>query len=236
MLSGLNGKGLFFGNMKGGVGKSTLCMYVLEMIMQLRPDLDVMLIDTDPQSTSSRMMGGLLPPEKIRSMPMGDRYDGAIMSTVDGVIKSHLVNDNTLTVIDSAAGKIGNIWQVALLCNTMIVPTSLSWTDMQPTIDYISEIDERKEDYDSTTPHIIVVPNKTSPQQKDYSLINDAAKSLNVIVAPPVSDFSIVRKSSHDYRGLKDVEDSRFHDEIRALAQFIVSHVISGELDRIFAK
>ena len=106
---------------------------------------------------------------------------------------------------------------------------------MHPTIDYIREIDERKEDYDSTTPHIIVVPNKTSPQQKDYSLINDAAKSLNVIVAPPVSDYSIVRKSSHDYQGLKDVEDSKFHEEIKTLAQFIVSHVISGELDRIFA-
>ena len=235
MLSGLNGKGLFFGNMKGGVGKSTLCMYVLEMIMQIKPDLDVLLIDTDPQSTTSRMMQNILPAEKIRSMPMGDRYDGAIMSTVDGVIKSHLVNDNTLAVIDSAAGKVGNIWQVAFLCNTMIVPTSLSWTDMHPTIDYIREIDERKEDYDSTTPHIIVVPNKTSPQQKDYSLINDAAKSLNVIVAPPVSDYSIVRKSSHDYQGLTDVADSKFHEEIRTLAQFIVSHVISGELDRIFA-
>ena len=67
MLSGLNGKGLFFGNMKGGVGKSTFCMYVLEMIMQLKPELDVPLIDTDPQSTSSRMMSNLLPPEKIRA-------------------------------------------------------------------------------------------------------------------------------------------------------------------------
>ena len=236
MLSGLNGNGLFFGNMKGGVGKSTLCMYVLEMILKLQKDLDVLMIDTDPQSTSSRMMTNILPAEKIRSMPMGDRYDGAIMSTVDGVIKSHLVNDNTLAVIDSAAGKVGNIWQVALLCNTMIVPTSLSWTDMQPTLDYIREIDERKEDYDSTTPHIIVVPNKTSPQQKDYSLINDAAKSLNVIVAPPVSDFSIVRKASHEYKGLTDVEGSRFYEEIETLAQFIISHVLSGELDRIFAR
>ena len=66
---------------------------------------------------------------------MGDRYDGAIMSTIDGVIKSHLVKDNSIVVVDTAAGKIGNIWQVALLCNTMIVPTSLSWTDMQPTIE-----------------------------------------------------------------------------------------------------
>ena len=144
MLAGLNGHGLFFGNMKGGVGKSTLCIYTLEMIKKLRPDLDILLIDTDPQGTSSKMMASILEPEQIRFMPMGDRYDGAIMSTIDGVIKSHLVKDNSLVVVDTAAGKIGNIWQVALLCNTMIVPTSLSWTDMQPTIEYVQEIDTRK--------------------------------------------------------------------------------------------
>ena len=88
MLAGLNGHGLFFGNMKGGVGKSTLCIYTLEMIKKLRPDLDILLIDTDPQGTSSTMMKSILAPEKIRFMPMGDRYDGAIMSTIDGVIKS----------------------------------------------------------------------------------------------------------------------------------------------------
>lgn len=236
MLSGLNGKGLFFGNMKGGVGKSTLCMYTLEMIQRLKPELDILLVDTDPQASSSNMMQSILPPEKIRFMPMGDRYDGVIMSTVDGVIKSQLVKDDSMVVVDTAAGKIGNIWQVALLCNTMIVPTSLSYTDMQPTIEYIQEIDSRKEDYGTTTPHIIVVPNRTSPNQRDYSLITDAAKSLNVIVAPPVSDFSIVKQSSHNYQGLKDVEGTRFYEEVLGLAEFIVSHVMSGELDRIFAE
>lgn len=236
MLAGLNGRGLFFGNMKGGVGKSTLCIYTLEMIMRLRPELDILLIDTDPQGTSSSMMKSVLPPEKIRFMPLGDRYDGAIMSTIDGVIKGHLVNDNSMVVVDTAAGKIGNVWQVALLCNTMIVPTSLSWTDMQPTIEYVKEIDSRKEDYTSMTPHIIVVPNRTSPNQRDYSLINDAAKSLNVIVAPPVSDYSIVKHSSHNFHGLKDVDGSKFANEIETLAGFIVSHVLSGELDKIFAE
>lgn len=236
MLAGLNGHGLFFGNMKGGVGKSTLCMYTLEMIKRLKPDLDILLIDTDPQGTSSSMMKSILDPDQIRFMPMGDRYDGAIMSTIDGVMKSHLVKDNSLVVVDTAAGKIGNIWQVALLCNTMIVPTSLSWTDMQPSIEYVQEIDARKEDYTSMTPHIIVVPNRTSPNQKDYSLINDTAKSLNVIVAPPVSDFSIVKHSSHNYNGLKDVEKSRFYGEIETLGNFIVSHVLSGELDRIYSE
>jgi chromosome partitioning protein len=236
MIAGLNGKGLLFGNMKGGVGKTTLCMYILEMIQRLRPKLDVLLIDTDPQASASHMMESVIAAEKIRSMPMGHRYNGAVMSTIDSVIRRQLVQDDSIVMVDTAAGKIGNVWQVALLCNTIIVPTSLSWTDIRPTIDYIQEIDDRKEDYGITTPHIIVVPNRTSPHQRDYSLITNTAKNLNVIIAPPVSDFAVVKHSSHNYRGLIDVEGSRYYDEIHSLADFIISHVMSGDLDRIFAK
>ena len=90
---------------------------------------------------------------------MGDRYDGAITSMIDGVIKSHLVKDDSVALIDTGAGKIGNVWQLALLCNTIIVPTSLSCTDIRPTIDFINEVDAFKENYDTKTPHIVVVPN-----------------------------------------------------------------------------
>lgn len=236
MISGFNGKGLMFGNMKGGVGKSTLCMYTLEMLQRLKPKLDILLIDTDPQASSSTMMTKIMPMDRVRAMPMGDGYDGAIMSTVDGIVKSHLVKDDSMVVVDAAAGKIGNVWQVAVMCNAIIVPTSLSWTDLQPTIAYIEELDARKDDYGTINPHLIVVPNRTSPQQRDYSYLTDAVNDLNVVLAPPVSDFAIVKQSSHGFKGLVDVEGSRYYDEIHGLATFIVSHVLSGKLDKIFEK
>lgn len=234
MVTGFAGKGIFFGNMKGGVGKSTLCIYTLEMLQRMKPELDILLIDTDPQATSSSMLRGILDESRVRFMPIGDRYDGTVMSMIDGVVKSHLMEKDTLVVLDTAAGKIGNIWQVALLCNTMIVPTSLSWTDMRPSIDYVSEIDSRKSDYDSQTPHIIVVPNRVSPNQKDYSLLYNAARDLNVVISPPVCDYSIVKHSSYDYKGLEAIEGSRFFGEVEKLAQFIISHVLTGKLDEIF--
>ena len=234
MINGLPGKGIFFGNMKGGVGKSTLCMFTVDMLKTIKPELDIMMIDTDPQATSSLMMKGLLPEDRIRFMPIGDRFDGAVLSTIDGVIKSHLMDEDSIVIIDSAAGRIGNIWQVALLCNTMIIPTSLSWTDMAPTIDYIAEIDSRKVDYDSITPHIIVVPNRMSPNQKDYSQLYNKVGELNVVIAPPVCDYSVVRHSSHNFLGLKSVEQTRFYGEIEKLAQFITSHVLTGKLDSIY--
>lgn len=234
MISGLSGKGIFFGNIKGGVGKSTICIYVFEMLRRLRPDLAFLLVDTDPQASASISLQHIVPQQSLRFMPMGDRYDGAVMSMIDGVLKSHLVNDNSVAFIDSAAGKIGNVWQVALLCNTMIVPTSLSYTDIRPTIDFIKEIDSFKENYNTKTPHVIVVPNRSSPQQKDYSILTNAAENLNLVIAPPVSDFSIVRHSSHDFNGLADIEGTRFYEQIENLTNFIISHVLSGELDTIF--
>ena len=235
MFSGLSGKGIFFGNIKGGVGKSTLCIYIFEMLRKLRPELDMMLVDTDPQASSSLMLRNIVSQNMLRCMPMGDRYDGAITSMIDGVIKSHLVKDESVALIDTGAGKIGNVWQLALLCNTIIVPTSLSYTDIRPTIDFINEVDAFKENYDTKTPHIVVVPNRSLPQQKDYSLLQQELEDMNLIIAPPVSDFSVVRHSSRQFNGLVSIEGTRFYEQIETLTNFIISHVLSGELDNIFA-
>ena len=234
MVDGFAGKGIFFGNMKGGVGKSTLCMFTLEMLRKLKPKLDILLIDIDPQATSARMMKGLLPEGRVRFMPITDNFDGTALSMIDGVIKTHLVQNNSVVIIDSPAGSIGNIWQIAMLCNSMIIPTSISWVDIQPTVEYISEIDSRKQDYRSNTPHMIIVPNKGAPNQKNYKVLYDKAKELNVVIAPPVSDYAIVRHSSYDFKGLESVKKTRFHGEVERMSKFLISHVLSGKLDKIY--
>ena len=234
VASGFSGKGLFFGNIKGGVGKSTLCMFTLEMLRKLKPELDILLIDIDPQATTAKMMKGILPEGRVRFMPISDSFDGAAISMIDGVVKSHLVQDGSLVIIDSAAGRINNVWQIAMLCNSMIIPTSLSWVDMAPTIEYIQEIDSRKSDYRSTTPHLIVVPNRSAPNQKNYSSLYDRAADLNVVIAPPVCDYAVVRNTSFDFKGLPSIKKTRFHGEVDKLARFIISHVLSGKLDSIY--
>ena len=233
-MRGFSGKGIFFGNIKGGVGKSTLCMFTLDMLRKLKPDLKVLLIDIDPQATAAKMMQNVLPDGAVRAMPITDNFDGTALSMIDGVMKTHLVEDNSLVIIDSAAGNIGNVWQVAMLCNAMVIPTSMSWVDMAPTIEYITEIDSRKIEYDSKLPHLIVVPNRNAPNQKNYAPLYDKAAELNVVLAPPVSDFAVVRHTSHNFKGLESVENSRFYGEIEKMAQFIVSHVLTGKLDEIY--
>ena len=55
-------------------------------------------------------------------------------------------------------------------------------------------------------------------------------------MAPPISDLSAGRPQNGEFIGIKGVEGTRFHKEIERLGKFIVEYVISGELDRIYAK
>ena len=229
-------KAIFVGNIKGGVGKSTLSVYLTEYLRRRFKRQSVTLIDTDPQGTSFELMEPKSKSGDVRFLPVGDRYDGVNMSTLDGVLRRLLAQNENMAVVDTGAGKLGNFWQLAFLCNTLLVPTSMSWADLRPTIDFIKEIDERKADLRSVTPHVVVVPNRVSPHQRNFQPISDALSEVNAILAPPLSELSAARNATPDFFGLDGVEGTRFHREIERLGEFLVEYVISGELDRIYAE
>jgi chromosome partitioning protein len=229
-------KAIFVGNIKGGVGKSTLTMYLTDYLRRRFKRRSVILLDTDPQGTSFELMEPKSKNGDARFLPVGDRYDGVNMTTLDGVLRRLLAQNENIAMVDTGAGKLGNFWQMAFLCNTLLVPTSMSWADLRPTIDFIKEIDERKADLRSITPHVVVVPNRVSPQQRHFQQIADALLEVNAILAPPISELSAARNSTPDFSGLDGVEGTRFHREIERLGEFLVEYVISGELDRIYAE
>ena len=229
-------KAIFVGNIKGGVGKSTLTMYLTDYLRRRFKRRSVILLDTDPQGTSFELMEPKSKNGDARFLPVGDRYDGVNMTTLDGVLRRLVAQNENIAMVDTGAGKLGNFWQMAFLCNTLLVPTSMSWADLRPTIDFIKEIDERKADLRSITPHVVVVPNRVSPQQRHFQQIADALLEVNAILAPPISELSAARNSTPDFSGLDGVEGTRFHREIERLGEFLVEYVISGELDRIYAE
>ena len=229
-------KAIFVGNIKGGVGKSTLTVYLTDYLRRRFKRQSVILLDTDPQGTSFEMLEPRSKNGDARFLPVGDRYDGVNMTTLDGVLRRLLAQNENIAMVDTGAGKLGNFWQMAFLCNTLLVPTSMSWTDLRPTIYFIKEIDERKADLRSVTPHVVVVPNRVSPQQRNFQQIADALLEVNAILAPPISELSAARNATPDFSGLDGVEGTRFHREIERLGEFLVEYVISGELDRIYAE
>jgi len=229
-------KAICVGNIKGGVGKSTLAVYLADFLRCRFARRDIMLIDTDPQGTAFEMLEPRSEVGSIKHLPVGDRYDGVNMTTLDGVLRRNISQDKTITIIDTGAGKLGQFWQMVMLCDTLLVPTSMSWADLRPTIDFIKEIDERKDEQHSITPHVVVVPNRVSHQQRNFSQLSEALGDVNAIMAPPISDLSVARSRNGGFEGMKGVAGTRFHDEIERLGQFIVDYVVSGELDRIYAK
>lgn len=230
------GKAVFVGNIKGGVGKSTIAVYLTDYLRHRFANRSVMLIDTDPQGSAYEMLEPLSNKSDIKFLPIGNRYDGVNVTTLDGILRRMLVEDDSLTIVDTGAGEMGEIWQMAMMCNTMIVPTSMSWTDLRPTIDFIKEIDQRKEDFGRLTPHVVVIPNRTSPSQRNFNVLSEALQEVNAIMAPPISDLSAARSRNMNFGGINAVEGTRFHEEIERLGEFIVDYVISGELDRIYQK
>ena len=226
---------IFVGNIKGGVGKSMLTAYLTDYLRHRFMKKTVMLVDTDPQGTSFEMMEPASPNGSVRSIPVGDRFDGVSMSTLDGVLRRSVSDENVITIVDTGAGKIGNLWRMISLSQALIVPTSMSWADLRPTIEFINDIDERKSDEGMAAPHVIVVPNRVPPNQRDFSSISSALNDVNAILAPPISDLVVARGKSQKFNGLAEVEGTRFHDEISRLGEFIVNYVISGELDRIYS-
>ena len=81
--------------------------------------------------------------------------------------------ETSLTIVETGAGWPGNVWQIAMMCGYIIVPTSLSWADLRPTIEFIREMDERKENNVTVTPHLIIVPNRIPPGQRDLSKLSE---------------------------------------------------------------
>lgn len=231
----VGGQSIFLANIKGGVGKSTLTAFLTDYFKDHFRDTKVCLLDTDPQGSAVELLGSSTSVDIARHIPIGDRYDGVNMATLDGVYRRLISDDQTLTVVDTAGGGLGNIWQLVMLSKCVLVPTSLSWADLRPTIDFVTELSERKDANNLNVPHVIIVPNRISPQQRNLSILSDAIGDMNVILAPPVSDLSIVRAQASEFSGMAGVSGTRFHEELSRLGNFIARYVLSGKLDDYYS-
>ena len=230
----IGGQSLFLANIKGGVGKSTLTAFLTDYFKLSFQNTKVCLLDTDPQGSAIELLGTSPSVNLARHIPIGDRYDGVNAVTLDGIYRRLLSDRNSLTIVDTAGGGLGNIWQLVMLSRCVLVPTSLSWADLRPTIDFITDLNERKEAAGLVAPHIILVPNRISPQQRNLKMLEDAIKDMDVVLAPPISDLSIVRSQAMSFTGLKGVEGTRFHSELTRLGKFITDYVLSGKLDQFY--
>ena len=228
------GQSIFVGNIKGGVGKSTITAFLYDYFRTQFPNRPIQMLDTDRQGTSFELLGTVANERDIRHVPVSDRFDGLSLVTLDSILRRMRADPHSLTIVDTGAGWPGNIWQIAMMCECIIIPTSLSWADLRPTVEFVREMDDRKDGQDSVLPHLIIVPNRIPPSQRDLSAISEILEGLNVVLAPPLSDLSLVRQMSGEFKGLEAAKGTRFHDEFGRLGDFIRDYVLSGKLSQMY--
>ena len=83
-------RAIFVGNIKGGVGKSTLTVYLTDYLRRRFKRQSVVLLDTDPQGTSFELIEPKRRHGDARFLPLGDRYDGVNMTPMEGVVRRML--------------------------------------------------------------------------------------------------------------------------------------------------
>ena len=232
----MNSGALIVGNIKGGVGKSMLTAFMTDFLRLKFRNHTLKVIDADPQGTSYEMLEPLMTKGSVRHLGVGGRYDGVNLVTLDSLLRTYLNSEDHLTIIDSGAGSPDSILQSIMSCRCVLVPVSLSWADIRPTIDFINIIQERKDQSGATCPHIVVVPNRVPPRQRDLSEITNALRGLDVVLAPGLSELSSVRKQSGAFAGLNALKGTRYYDEFQQLGNFICNYILSGKIDRMFDK
>ena len=232
----MNSGAILVGNIKGGVGKSMLAAFMTDFLRQKFRYHEMKVIDADPQGTAFEMLEPLFPRGSVRHLGVGGRYDGVNLVTLDSLLRSYLNNDDHLVMIDSGAGTPDSLFQAIMACRCVLVPVSLSWADIRPTVDFIKLIQERKDQTSQACPHIIVVPNRVPPRQRDISEIANAMRGLDVVIAPGLSEISAVRKQAGAFTGLTGLKGTRYYDEFEKLGNFICDYVLSGKIDSMFDK
>lgn len=232
----MNSGALLVGNIKGGVGKSMLAAFMTDFLRQKFRKHEIKVIDADPQGTAFELLEPLMPLGSIRHLGVGGRYDGVNLVTLDSLLRTYLNQEKQLVMIDSGAGGPESIMQSIMACRCVLVPVSLSWADIRPTVDFITAIQERKDQAVQTTPHIVVVPNRVPPRQRDLSDITNALRGLDVVLAPGLSELSSVRKQSSRFTGLIALKGTRYYDEFEQLGNFVCNYILSGKIDGTFKR
>ncbi|XDZ66514.1 ParA family protein [Alphaproteobacteria bacterium LSUCC0684] len=222
-------------NVKGGVGKSTLTCYLADYLRMRKPRLSMTVIDTDLQGSSYESLSPVFPAGKVKHLPISGRYDAVNVMTLDTLMRSELSYSNHVMLLDTSAGKPETLHQAMMMCKCLLVPVSLSWTDIRPTSDFIREIQELKDNAGSLTPHIIVVPNRLAPQQRNLNYLAKALTDLDVVIAPGLSELSVIKHKSEQFSGLIGTHGTRFFEEFERFGQFICDYVLTGKLDEIYS-
>ena len=151
-MAGTAARIIAVGNLKGGVGKSTLAV---NLACAIAADWRrVAIIDTDPQGTATRWAAAGRLPAAVHGVPITDFAGaGEWLDAVDDLGRTHDV-----LVVDLPAVLSPALGSAFLVADLILVPTSDSEIDLIATTRTIGRVRAARAERAANPPRVLIVP------------------------------------------------------------------------------
>ena len=211
-VSGSFGGIIAVGNLKGGVGKSTVSVGLAGAMA--RTGKSVALVDGDPQATSRRWLVRSDLPVHVETMELESLSSlETWLGRAERLVRAHG------TVIVDLPASIGPAMASAfLLSRLIIIPVSLSAVDIDGTNRVLRYIRTARSERGGIGPEVLIVPNKLPRSVGVERPVLDALHGFGEPVAAGLSLYPEHGRAFAEGSWIGDlVPGSRAHDEIMAL-------------------
>lgn len=203
------------GNLKGGVGKSTLAVNLASAFAA--GGRSTVLVDTDPQQTAARWAAHRLLPCQVLEAPIRDLAGaGAWVGYADGIRRKA-----ELVVVDLPAVLGAALAAACLLADAVLIPTGLGRVDLTTLQRTLHHLRAARRERRGSAPLALIVPTRLPPpgllrRRIDLRALADLGEPL----APPLHLDPAFEAAFAAGRWIGDVaRGSRAHRDLRALQE-----------------
>lgn len=205
------------GTLKGGSGKSTLTFNL--GVWLAMADVDVQLIDADPQATLSDVV-------EVRTE---EGFDPAILVRDRSALTNEGLREHGESLIDIGTSDMESVRTALALCDRVVVPVPPSQADIWSTQRFIQLVKSVKRD---TPPDIIGFINRGDTHHAVRET-NEAAAALVSLpdiryIKPRLSQRTVFRRSFSEGLAIFELESKgKGAREFYALAAALFPHLLS---------